>query len=77
MSAPACGLARFFAALPACLPALWLGAQLAIGYLAVPVLFAQMPKAGMADAALREMPDEALDERLKAIADMVSREIQD
>lgn len=44
MSAPACGLARFFAALPACLPALWLGAQLAIGYLAVPVLFAQMPK---------------------------------
>lgn len=32
------------ASVPACLPGIWLGAQLAIGYLAVPILFAQMPK---------------------------------
>lgn len=32
------------ASVPACLPGIWLGAQAAIGYLAVPVLFAQMPK---------------------------------
>ena len=35
---------RLVAALSASLPGIWLGAQLAIGYLVVPVLFAQMPK---------------------------------